>query len=247
METKETANLLRNLAQQYNTKDFIQNDPVQFPHRYTDKRDIEISAIISSWIAYGNRKQIILTLNRLHTEFYDSPYCYIRNRRYVAHRHNEQCLYRFYIYKDFYQLCETLYCIYISKQYPSMEDKLLSIQKEYTSCISLLEALISLFPNQKGIPLNTTSACKRLCLLLRWLIRKDSIVDLGIWNLLPQSELLIPLDTHVFRMAKELNLTNRKQADMKTAVEISNKLKKVFPDDPTLGDFALFGYGIDHK
>lgn len=128
-----------------------------------------------------------------------------------------------------------------------MEDKLLSIQKEYTSCISLLEALISLFPNQKGIPLNTTSACKRLCLLLRWLIRKDSIVDLGIWNLLPQSELLIPLDTHVFRMAKELNLTNRKQADMKTAVEISNKLKEVFPDDPTLGDFALFGYGIDHK
>lgn len=247
METKETSELLRNLAQQYNTKDFIQNDPVQFPHRYTDKRDIEISALISSWMAYGNRKQIILMLNQLHAEFYDSPYLYIRSRRYVPHRNNEQCLYRFYTYKDFYQLCNTLYYIYIRNQYPSLEDKLLSMQKEYTSCLSLLRAIISLFPDQNGIPQNTTSACKRLCLFLRWLIRKDSIVDFGIWNLLPQSELIIPLDTHVFRMAKELNLTTRKQADMKTAVEISNKLKEVFPDDPTLGDFALFGYGINHK
>lgn len=247
METKNTPELLRCLARQYNTKDFIQNDPVRFPHRYTDKRDIEISALICSWIAYGNRKQIVLTLDKLHSEFGDSPFRYLQSKAYATYCHNEQCLYRFYTYRDFYRLCDTLYKIYIEDCFPSLEDKLLSVQRHYSSCVSLLQVIISLFHGQTGIPQSTSSACKRLCLFLRWLIRKDSIVDFGIWNILPQSELLIPLDTHVFRMAKELKLTNRNQADMKTVVEISNRLKEVFPDDPVLGDFALFGYGIDRK
>ncbi len=241
---QERANLLQELAQRYNTSDFIKSDPVQFPHRFKEKRDVEISAILASWIAYGNRKQIILTLEKLHSLLGASPYEYIRTRSYVQYKDCKDCLYRFYTYEDFYEICEHLYRVYETENQPSIEAKLLSMQSSYPSALSLLENFISLFPNQRGIPQNCSSACKRLCLLLRWLIRKDGIVDLGIWDLLPQSELIIPLDTHVFRLSKELGLTSRRSADMKTALEITQELKKVFPLDPTLEDFALFGYGV---
>ena len=90
-------------------------------------------------------------------------------------------------------------------------------------------------------------ACKRMHLMLRWLVRHNSPVDIGIWSFLDQSRLLIPLDTHVHRIALELGLTSRKSADMKTAVEITETMKEIFPYDPSRGDFALFGYGVEHK
>lgn len=241
-ETK--IHLLRDLASRYNTKSFISEDPVKFPNSYTQKQDIEISALISSWIAYGNRKQILQTLTKLHSDFDNSPYNYIKNRSFDKYANDNACLYRFYTNQDYYQLCNTLHNIYCVEGFMSLEDKLLAMSKQYKDATHLLENLISLFPNQKGIPQNTKSACKRLCLLLRWLIRQDHIVDLGIWNLLPQSELLIPLDTHVFRLAKQIGLTDRNTADMKTVLEITQAMKEVFPTDVALGDFALFGYGV---
>lgn len=246
-EQNQLSLLLVSLAEKYNCKEFIADDPVQFPHLYSDKRDIEISALVSSWAAYGNRKQILITLRKLHDEFSGSPFEYISQRKFEPYRSNTDCLYRFYTYEDYYQLCDSLYAIYVEQNFNSLEDKLLSISTKYSSTESLLKSFISLFPSQKGIPKNTQSACKRLCLLFRWLIRKDGIVDLGIWDLLPQSELIIPLDTHVFRLSKQLGLTSRNQADMNTALQITEQLRKIFPADPTLGDFALFGYGIDSK
>lgn len=246
-EQNQLSLLLVSLAEKYNCKEFIADDPVQFPHLYSDKRDIEISALVSSWAAYGNRKQILITLRKLHDEFSGSPFEYISQRKFEPYRSNTDCLYRFYTYEDYYRLCDSLYDIYVEQNFNSLEDKLLSINMKYSSAESLLESFISLFPSQKGIPKNTQSACKRLCLLFRWLIRKDGIVDLGIWDLLPQSELIIPLDTHVFRLSKQLGLTSRNQADMNTALQITEQLRKIFPADPTLGDFALFGYGIDSK
>lgn len=246
-EQNQLSLLLVSLAEKYNCKEFIADDPVQFPHLYSDKRDIEISALVSSWAAYGNRKQILITLRKLHDEFSGSPFEYISQRKFEPYRSNTGCLYRFYTYQDYYRLCDSLYAIYVEQNFNSLEDKLLSISTKYSSAESLLKSFISLFPSQKGIPKNTQSACKRLCLLFRWLIRKDGIVDLGIWDLLPQSELIIPLDTHVFRLSKQLGLTSRNQADMNTALQITEQLRKIFPADPTLGDFALFGYGIDSK
>lgn len=246
-EQNQLSLLLVSLAEKYNCKEFIADDPVQFPHLYSDKRDIEISALVSSWAAYGNRKQILNTLRKLHDEFSGSPFEYISQRKFEPYRSNTDCLYRFYTYEDYYRLCDSLYAIYVEQNFNSLEDKLLSISTKYSSAESLLKSFISLFPSQKGIPKNTQSACKRLCLLFRWLIRKDGIVDLGIWDLLPQSELIIPLDTHVFRLSRQLGLTSRNQADMNTALQITEQLRKIFPADPTLGDFALFGYGIDSK
>ena len=106
-----------------------------------------------------------------------------------------------------------------------------------------------MFRDIEGIPVLTgTSACKRLAMFLRWMVRKDGIVDFGIWGTsIRPHELIIPLDTHVHQISLELGLTNQKNATLKTAVEITEALKEVFPDDPCLGDFALFGYDINRK
>ena len=238
---------LNKLASQFHTADFIKDDPVQFPHLYKEKTDIEISALISSWIAYGSRVQIIKTLNKIHQEFLESPTNYIKEKKYQHYQNQEQCLYRFYQEKDFFQLCETLHTILFEENFSCLEDKIQSLVCQKPTAIEVLEAITKIFPNQKGIPQNTKSACKRLCLFLRWMIRKNSEVDFGIWNILQENDLIIPLDTHVFRISKQLGLTNRKQADMLSAIQITDKLKITFPDDPLLGDYALFGYGVKHQ
>ena len=84
-------------------------------------------------------------------------------------------------------------------------------------------------------------------MLTRWLVRQDSPVDLGIWTSFDTADLIIPLDTHVHRMAQELGLTRFRYADMRASLEITKALREVFPDDPTKGDFALFGYGVEHQ
>ena len=109
-----------------------------------------------------------------------------------------------------------------------------------------LQELIYMFDNIKGFPKDKKSACKRLNMLLRWMSRKNSPVDLGLWDIKP-SKLIIPVDTHVHRMALELGLTKRRQADMKTALEITDAMREIWMDDPVKGDFALFGFGINHK
>jgi len=84
-------------------------------------------------------------------------------------------------------------------------------------------------------------------MVMAWMTRKTSPGDMGLWEFISPKKLIIPLDTHVHRIALELGLTHRKQADMKTAIEVTNAMKEVFPNDPAKGDFALFGYGIKHK
>lgn len=238
---------LNKLAAQFHTADFIKDDPIKFPHLYTKKTDIEISAFISSWIAYGSRTQILKTLDKIHQDFFESPTNYIKEKKYQHYQKQERCLYRFYQEKDFFQLCETLHKILFEENFTCLEEKIQTLVSKKPTAIEVLEAITKIFPNQKGIPQNTKSACKRLCLFLRWMIRKNSEVDFGIWQILSEQDLIIPLDTHVFRISKELSLTNRKQADMQTAIQITENLKTSFPNDPLLGDYALFGYGVNNK
>lgn len=103
------------------------------------------------------------------------------------------------------------------------------------------------FGGVKGIPkLERDSPCKRICLFLRWVVRK-SPVDLGIWNIIHPTELYIPLDAHVAKMAHQLGITTRKTEDWKMVQQVTNYMKTIFPDDPCRGDFALFGYSINNK
>ena len=239
--SQETKDLLIRLADQYEKKEFIKDDPIRFPHevakRGGSKRDIEISAILSSWMAYGRRPQFCLTLQALHELMDYKPYEYLNSHSWRIFKDCDSTMYRFYTYHDFYTLMERLEIIY-SRDAFSFENKL--------SKYHPISYLIACFHGIKGFPKSNFSACKRLNMLLRWMARKGSPVDLGLWDIKP-SKLIIPVDTHVHRMALELGLTKRKQADMKTALEITDAMREIWPEDPTKGDFALFGFGINHK
>lgn len=235
-------------AKEYNVRAFIPDDPVQFPHRYTEKRDIEISAFLTAWISYGRRELILRKANELHALMAPGPYQWVMEEGYnlipVANSEpsKRDTFYRFYTYSDLRQLCRRLKDIY--ERYDSLEDALAA--SPYPNPVTKIQ---DIFSGIQGIPVLTgTSACKRLAMFLRWMVRQDGIVDFGIWgNFIKPHELIIPLDTHVHQISLELGLTQQKSATLKTAVEITEALKKVFPDDPCLGDFALFGYGINNS
>ena len=248
--TEETRKLLLSWADKYETESFVFSDPIQFPWKWHEKRhefghvegtaNVEISAVITSWLSYGNRMHIIDKAGMVDDLMSkSSPYEFIIGKKYISFN-SDITMYRFYKWSDFYRLCKRLNNIY--KAYGSIGEHLRN-----HNCDNALQNLIHLFRGVKGFPSDNTSACKRLCMMLRWLVRHNSPVDIGIWSFLDQSRLLIPLDTHVHRIALELGLTSRKSADMKTAVEITETMKEIFPDDPSRGDFALFGYGIEHK
>src|SRR5574344_2457510 len=104
MNQSKTTDIIVSLAQEYNNKEFIAKDPISFPHRFTEKKDIEISSLVSSWIAYGNRKAILQTLNTLHKDFEkvsNSPFSFIKNRDFAQYKDNNTCLYRFYKWNDY--------------------------------------------------------------------------------------------------------------------------------------------------
>lgn len=228
------------LANKYNTVDFIKNDPVQFPHRYVQKRDIEVSAFITQWVAFGNRKQIVKCAETLDALFNGSPYDYIMGGDWKKYEKSEARLYRFYTWGDFHDVCAGLFSLY--SKYEDMEQCIDKDADDYS--ISLRR----LFDGVKGIPASTTkSAAKRVNMMLRWLVRDDGIVDFGIWKTLDKRKLLIPLDTHVHQQGRAMGITARNSADIATAKEITEYMKTIFPDDPTLGDFALFGLGVDEN
>ena len=162
-------------------------------------------------------------------------------KQYNFYYNDHRKFYRFLSYDDLYQLGNRLRRLY--SDFERMEDMIIARPDK-----TPIEAISDYFSGINGIPdYSKGSACKRLCIFLRWMVRQDSSVDIGLWRKLKADDLIIPLDTHVHRMALELGLTNRKQADMRTALEITKAMKEIFPNDPARGDFALFGYGIEHQ
>lgn len=242
---------LKRWTEQYETADFINADPVQIPHRYDSRVNIEISAFVTAWIAWGNRKQIIKKADFIDRGiFKGEPYHYIvgntveRGNRpeWEQYKGSTDCLYRTFTFGDFHDLCARLYDVYTSAE--NMEA---AIKKAHeTNGETALATLQSLFGSVNGIPdFETQSTCKRLCLFLRWMCRKGSPVDFGLWDVCDPRNLIIPLDTHVHKQAIRLGLTKRRTPDLRTAIEITDRFAEVFPDDPAKGDFSLFGYGVN--
>lgn len=247
---------LKRWAEQYETVEFIKSDPVQIPHRYlgikiAEFQNIEISAFVTAWIAWGNRKQIIQKADFIDREiFKGEPYHYIVGNNvspgtapeWEQYKGSTANFYRTFTYGDFHDLCARLYNVYMLAE--SMEA---AIKKTHeTNGETALSTLQSLFGSVKGIPdFETQSACKRLCLFLRWMCRKGSPVDFGLWDVCKPRNLIIPLDTHVHKQALRLGLVTRRTPDLQTAIEITDRFAEIFPDDPAKGDFALFGYGVN--
>lgn len=233
----------------------ISPDPIEFPHKFSNPLDIEISAFIASVFAYGNVKQINRTLDRLHLIMDWQPYSFVIN--YNARSHSKffsKVKHRFYSSGDIKNLFHGLSKVY--KTHGSLKnlflegsrgefDLKISVSTFSRQMIKLCSSdsiptrgIKFMFPDpQKG------SACKRMNLFLRWMVRKDEL-DFGLWNEIPTSKLLIPVDVHIARICKQLKLTTRKNVSWKMAEEITNQLKKFDPDDPVKYDFAICHIGM---
>lgn len=233
---------LDSLVLKYETSEFIKSDPIQFPHRFKEKNDIEISAFISALFAFGRRELFIRKLDFLFS-LADSPYQLIADfEKYDL----ADFVYRFIKSKDLIEFLRLLNKLYIQDR-SSLEE--LFDSKKYFDVVTNYFYSNSTCPNSQGFcfmfakPENN-SALKRINMFLRWMVR-DGIVDFGAWNVIKKSELLIPLDTHVARLSREFNLLNRKQNDFKAVIELTEKLKEFDENDPVKYDFALFGLGIE--
>jgi len=216
---------------------FIASDPVRFPHRYTDRRDIEVSAFISAWMAYGSRKVFLCVLDRLHAivDAAGGPYRFVTDGAW-RDVDAQGCLYRFYRWSDFSMLCERMAGVYSRME--SLENLFVPGEPLENGVLRLCRE----FEGVNGIPVpGSTSANKRLYMFLRWMVRSGSPVDFGIWTRLTPAQLLVPVDTHVYATARALGLTSRSSADLKTSIEITGQMAKIWPHDPSRGDFALYG------
>ena len=241
---------IKNLAEKYETADFLKADPSQFMHRYSEVRDKEAVAFLAANLAFGNRKQILSHVEQILSVVELSgktPSEWILSGAYNAFCENrlEQTFYRMYTYNDLLLFFDALRAIlkenstigeYFRKEW----------QKEKGAELYLHNLLRGKFPKDcKMISHSKDGAAKKVNMLLRWLVRDNSPVDLGLWTWYDKKNLLIPLDTHVMQVAQSWNLITGKSANLKTAVELSEKMKLVFPSDPTKADFALFGLGVN--
>jgi len=240
----------------YFDKSKISPDPLEFLHLYSNELDIEISGIISSVFAYGNVKQIINTIGKIHKIMNYKPNEFIINYSVKKGRRLfENLKHRFYSSEDIVIFFSILQKVYI--KYGSLKNLFYECYFENNAD---LKTTISVFVNGiikysgKGKDVSTGikfmfpdplkgSACKRINLFLRWMVRKDEL-DFGLWNKIPTSELIIPIDTHVAKICKKLELTKRKNVSWKMAEEITEKLKTFDPVDPVKYDFAICHIGM---
>ncbi|MHC1778849.1 MAG: DUF2400 domain-containing protein [Bacteroidales bacterium] len=224
---KKAFKIIFELSEKYNNPIYFEEDPVKFPRHFFELykqnratlQDIEISALLCAHLAWGRRAMIVRDCNRLMDEIKWSPYEYIMSGNY---RSDSASLHRTVKWSEIAFICGNLKKFYDKNQ--SLE--LLNVTR-------IREQIFGRKPDPKA-------ANKKIHMFRRWMVRCDNIVDLGVWKSVKPSELIIPLDVHVHRSALEMGLTSRKSADITTAIEITDYLKQIFPDDPCKGDFALF-------
>ncbi len=237
-----------NLVEKYETQDFIKDDPIQFPHKFSNKKDIELAGFIASLLAYGSREQFIKKLNQLFEIANQEPLNFIQN---FDSKIIGDFNYRFGKPNDFIAIFEILKELYNTTEgleelftYGKQQDKIFETVVDYfysRAPQNVGQGFYHMIPNP-----HNGGAMKRMCMYLRWMVRKGP-VDLGVWNFITPAELYIPLDVHVGRISRQLGLLNRKANDFKSVIELTNKLKEFCPEDPIKYDFALFGYGVNNK
>lgn len=234
----------------YNTLNFIDTDPIQIPHRYEIKEDIEIAGFLAATIAWGNRKMIINNATKMMNLMGNSPYDFVMNFKVEDLEKMNGFVHRTFNAEDLKYFMKSLRNIYQNHQGLENVFAQNQTQESMQEAISKFKTLFfevdPLERTKKHIsdPSNN-SAAKRINMFLRWMVRKDENgVDFGIWNSIPTSILSCPLDVHSGNVARKLGLLHRKQNDAKALKELDDALRTMDPHDPVKYDFALFGLGV---
>lgn len=254
MNLEKIKELLDSKAELYNNKSFIENDPISIPHRFSKKQDIEIAGFFASILAWGIRKSIINNCNRMMNLMENSPYDFIINHSPTDLKRFEKFVHRTFNSTDLLFFIEAFRIFYNKNE--SLETLFLpdnSTSNVKTGLINFHNYCFRFdFAPQRtkkhvSTPLRN-SACKRLNMYLRWMVRNDNKgVDFGIWRKIKPSQLVCPLDVHVIRMANNLGLLDSEKGNWLNAEKLTEKLKLFDPHDPVKYDFALFGMGIENK
>ncbi len=233
----------------YNNPAFISTDPISIPHRFSRLQDIEIAGFWMAVLAWGQRKTIINKGVELMEMMDHAPYDFVRNcsdrdlQRIMTFKHRTfngtDALYFVAFFKKFYQ------------SHQSLEEAFLPQEDTFTTMKEVLCHFHRRFFDSEFAPHRTRkhvatperkSACKRINMFLRWMVRKDQHgVDFGLWDRIKPSQLICPCDLHVERTARQLGLVTRKQTDWRMAMELTENLRKFDAEDPVKYDFALFG------
>jgi uncharacterized protein (TIGR02757 family) len=229
---------------------FIPLDPVQFPRRYTKREDIEIAVFLSATIAWGRRDLILRSSQKMFSLMGDSPCKFVLSGGYKKLKNRN--IHRTFFESDLKYFCRGFEHCY--SKYGSLENLFSSASDTWEGITLFRDEMAS--ANKGGYSKHISnprlsananslagSACKRLNLALRWLVREGP-VDLGLWKSIKKSALYIPLDVHVARTARRLGLLERKSNDRKAATALTEKLREFCPQDPVKYDFALFGMGV---
>lgn len=221
-------------AHEYNDPEYFQEDPIIFPTHFArlyrsgkaSLADIEISALLAAHLAWGRRAMIVRDCGRMLDEMGWKPYDYVMNGGY---RNEDASLHRTIKWSDFAAICARMKAIY------EHQDSIEGLSDTQIRCMIFGQKEDRKAPN------------KKISMMRRWMVRDDGKVDLGVWKNSDKRSLILPLDVHVHEQATILGLTERRQKDIVTAQEITDAFREIWPDDPCLGDFALFGYGVTHK
>jgi len=247
---------LNNAVERFNEPSFVEHDPISIPYRFSRLQDIEITAFWVSMLAWGQRKTIINSANKLIDLMDGAPYDFIINHKEVDRERFVDFKHRTFQYTDTLYFLEFLQWYYRNNE--SLENAFACHLE--TDSIDVGPALIGfhdLFFSLPNAPQRTRkhiatparkSSCKRLNMFLRWMVRKDEKgVDFGLWSDIKTSQLMIPLDVHVDRVARHLGLLTRTQRDWKAVEELTAQLRLLDSNDPVKYDFALFGLGVLEK
>jgi len=237
-------------------RDFIEHDPVQFPLRYAKQRpknqvDVEIAAFLAATIAWGRRDLIIRSCEKMFAMMEPKPQIHVMHRAASQRASGKpaknpvrgRCIHRTFFERDFEYFCNGFKHCY--GKYDTLEE-LFASQPDVWQGIKLFREEMAAGNNGLYTPHianpGANSACKRINLALRWLVRKGP-VDTGLWKSIKPSALFIPLDVHVARNARNVGLLERKSNDKKAVIELTEKLRKFCPEDPVKYDFVLFSIG----
>lgn len=249
----ELKSILDKKVEQYNTSDFIKDDPISIPHLFTIKQDIEIIGFFAAIFAWGQRKTIINKCKELADRMDSQPYNFILNhsdsdlKRLLGFKHrtfnDSDLLYCIDFMKRHYSKHNSMEDAFFSSDHIDIKEGLIHFQNYFFSSPNALQRTRKHIPSPKQ-----KSACKRLNLYLRWMVRKDGNgVDFGIWEKVKPKDLIIPLDLHVERTAHKLKLLDRSKPDWEAAMELTNNLRLLDDNDPVKYDYALFGISVEEK
>ena len=231
-------------TEQYNTSDFIETDPIQIPHRFTKKEDVEIVSFLVATIAWGNRTSIIRSGERILDIMEHDPFNFIQSYtsrpiEFVHRTFNSVDL--DFFFRSLRNIYENGGLEQAFSNHPEIEGvkgRIVLFRELFLSTEHDKRSEKHISNPQKN------SAAKRINMFLRWMVRNDATgVDFGIWNSIPTSELYLPLDVHTSNNARDLGLITRKQNDWKALDELMENLKTFDSNDPVKYDFALFGIG----